>query len=190
MTNNYFLYLHGFQGSPNSPKAQKLKAWLNDQFPEASIDAPELPMQTKAALDLTHKLLDDAVADNKVIIGSSLGGYMAHLLKQTRDDVAKVILINPAARLDLIAQMPAYSHMHDEAMALFNAMPKQLSSLSDYLLLLQEDDQTTPINLALEVFNRAQIDLKSGQGHAYSDIEVSFDAISKFLTIHSTVCDS
>ena len=111
MTNNYFLYLHGFQGSPNSPKAQKLKAWLNDQFPEASIDAPELPMQTKAALDLTHKLLDNAKADNKVIIGSSLGGYMAHLLKQTRDDVAKVILINPAARLDLIAQMPAYNHM-------------------------------------------------------------------------------
>ncbi len=188
MTNNYFLYLHGFQGSPNSPKAQKLKTWLNDQFPEASIDAPELQMQTKAALDLTHKLLDNAKADNKVIIGSSLGGYMAHLLKQTRDDVTKVILINPAARLDLIAQMPAYNHVHDEAMALFNAMPKQLSSLSDYLLLLQEDDQTTPIDLALEVFNGAQIDIKSGQGHAYSDIEVSFNAIRKFLTIHSTMC--
>lgn len=116
MANNYFLYLHGFQGSPNSPKAQKLIAWLNTKFPGAFIDAPELPMHTESALSLIHNRLDQSTAANKVIIGSSLGGYMAHLLKQTREDVAKVILINPATRLDLIAQMPAYSHMHDEAM--------------------------------------------------------------------------
>ncbi|WP_440616155.1 YqiA/YcfP family alpha/beta fold hydrolase [Cysteiniphilum sp. 6C5] len=189
MTNNYFLYLHGFQGSPNSPKAQKLKTWLGEQFPEASIDAPELPMQTKAALDLIHKLLDNASADHKIIIGSSLGGYMAHLLKQTRDDVNKVILINPAARLDLIAQLPAYAHVHDEAMALVNAMPKKLMALQDYLLLLQKDDQSTPADLALEVFKGAHIDIKSGQGHAYSDIDVSFDDIRRFLAMHSTMCD-
>ncbi|WP_440682580.1 YqiA/YcfP family alpha/beta fold hydrolase [Cysteiniphilum halobium] len=190
MANNYFLYLHGFQGSPNSPKAQKLKAWLNKRFPEAIIDAPELPMQTEAALNLVYALLNDATAVNKVVIGSSLGGYMAHLLKQTREDVSKVILINPAVRLDLIVQMPDYIHMHNEAMALVNAMPKELTSLQDYLVLLQKDDQTTPMEFALEVFKGAHIDIKSGQGHAYSDIDVSFSEINAFLAIHSsTVCD-
>ncbi|WP_100551388.1 YqiA/YcfP family alpha/beta fold hydrolase [Caedibacter taeniospiralis] len=181
----YFLYLHGFQGSPDSPKAQKLKVWLKQQYPHAIIEAPQLPATTKEAFDLIDRLLTRTNARHKVIIGSSLGGYMAHLQKQLRDDVDKVVLINPAVRLDLIAETPAYQHVYEEAMMLVNAMPKTLKDLKNYLVLLQEDDMTTPIQFAKQVFAGANIDIKTGQGHAYSDIEVSFRQISTFLSMTS-----
>ena len=78
----YFLYLHGFQGSPDSPKAKKLKAWLGKQYPQAQISSPQLPMKTAEALGLIDALLNKSDAKHKIIIGSSLGGYMAHLQKQ------------------------------------------------------------------------------------------------------------
>ncbi|WP_116964669.1 YqiA/YcfP family alpha/beta fold hydrolase [Fastidiosibacter lacustris] len=178
----YFLYLHGFQGSPTSPKAQKLKQWFKQKYPNAQIDMPHLTMNTQQAMSMIDRLLSQAKADSKVIIGSSLGGYMAHLLKQTRSDIDKVILINPASRLDLIALMPQYSDMYHEAMALVNAMPKQLKHMNDYLLLLQQDDTITPAHLAEQVFACAHIDIKTGQGHSYSNIDVSFELIEEFLT--------
>ena len=50
-------------------------------------------------------------------------------------------------------------------------------------MLLKEDDQRIPVNFALEIFKRAYIDIKSGQGHAYVDIDVTFNEVSKFLAL-------
>ncbi len=181
MHSYYFLYLHGYQGSPNSIKANKLKTWLNKTYDNVHIDAPKLEMHAESALLDIHTRLDNVKADKKVIIGSSLGGFMAHLFKQLRHDVDQVILINPATRLDLIVDLPAYQEVSEDAKALLSLMPTQITSLEDYLLLLQEDDVVTPAAFAVDGFNGAHIDIKTGQGHHYDNIEVSFEVIESFL---------
>lgn len=179
----YFLYLHGYQGSPNSIKGKKLQCWLQKACPDAKIDAPKLPATAGEALGVIHRHLDLADKGQKVIIGSSLGGYMAHLCKQIRNDVNKTILINPAIRLDLIADHLEYPALKKEAQQLLDLMPAKVDDLKDYLLLLQEDDQTTPPHFAIDAFQGARIDLKHGQGHHYDNIETSFDVIEDFLKL-------
>ncbi|WP_119343674.1 YqiA/YcfP family alpha/beta fold hydrolase [Facilibium subflavum] len=181
MSDYYFLYLHGYKGSPDSVKAQKLKRWLKKNWPNSAIDAPALQMHSESALQTINYLLNKANAAKKVIIGSSLGGYMAHLFKQIRSDIDQVVLINPAARLDLIVADPAYAELRHEAKALMDLMPAGSKDFQDYLLLLQADDTTTPITFAKEVYAGANIDIKTGQGHGYDNIEVSFDVIEGFL---------
>ena len=177
----YFLYLHGFQGSPNSIKANKLKDWLAIKHPQAIIEAPLLPMQAKDALALINGLIDQHQGKSIYIIGSSLGGFIASLLKQTRNDIDKVILINPAVRLDVIANDQTYAPFRDDALTLYHMMPKVVTQQRDYLVLLQKDDLTTPYTYAQEAFPHAHIDLKMGQGHHYDDIDESFALIEAFI---------
>ena len=183
MDDVYFLYLHGYKGSPGSVKAVKLFKWLNDNFQDIKIDAPLLNMHKESGFREIKRLLDSSNASRKVIFGTSLGGYLAHLLKQTRSDIDQVILINPAVRLDLIVQDIRYAQFKEDALILTNMMPEKLVNLSDYLVLLQDDDHSTPSKYAQQEFSNGTIDIKSGQGHHYDQIEVSFSLIKDFLNI-------
>ena len=180
----YFLYLHGFQGSPNSIKANKLKEWLAQKYPQSVIDAPLLPMHTQDTLTMINEKLLKHQDKEIYLIGSSLGGYIANLLKQGRDDITKVILINPTVRMDIFAEKEQYAKFRDGALELHNMMPKLIAQQQDYLILLQEDDQTTPYEHAKIAYPYANIDVKTGQSHAYDHIEQSFELISHFIDSH------
>ena len=180
----YFLYLHGFKGSPNSEKAKKMRCYLSKTYQNCIFDAPDLNNKT---VDLVLQLLLTNITQHHRnysvnIIGSSLGGYIAHLLKQICKEVRKVILINPVIRLDLIIGDIECNQLKSQASKLLSMMPDKINNLKDYLILLQRDDQVIPIKHALNLFsNKTFIDIKNGQGHSYNNIEKSFSIISNFL---------
>src|SRR4051812_8679432 len=92
------VYLHGFASSPQSSKAR----FFQRKFTEASIPfiAPQLDRNDFQGLTITGMLevTDAAVAGEKtVLMGSSLGGFVAGLYAARNPDaVEKLVLLAPA----------------------------------------------------------------------------------------------
>lgn len=91
------IYLHGFASSPASRKAVFLASRLRDRGYEVSIpalDRGDFPNLTIGGmLQLVTPMLESAPA---ILIGSSLGGYLAALLAARSNNVKKLVLLAPA----------------------------------------------------------------------------------------------
>ena len=99
MTNDNFIYLHGFASSPHSTKA----VYLRDRFAELKINLtiPALDQGDFSHLTITRQL--DLVAAELpppptpvTLIGSSLGGLTAAFIAQKQLQVKHLVLLAPA----------------------------------------------------------------------------------------------
>src|SRR5512145_1732967 len=88
------IYIHGFNSSPASAKAQLLKARLEALGRGAEFAAPGLPHSPAQAAALLEKLAD--AHRGAALVGSSLGGYYATWLAEKRG--MRAVLLNPAVR--------------------------------------------------------------------------------------------
>jgi len=92
------LYLHGFNSSPESKKAQQTKRWFEQNAPEIEFICPSLPPYGSAAMALLEKLVTDRLPDSVTVIGSSMGGFFATCLAEQYN--LKAVLVNPAVSPD------------------------------------------------------------------------------------------
>jgi predicted esterase YcpF (UPF0227 family) len=103
-----YLYLHGFASSPNSYKA----TYMKEKFQELglTLHVPDLNLTDFGEVTLSDQLayLDRTYLQNNepiVVIGSSLGGFLAVLLAAQNPLVEKLVLFAPAFGFgDRIAQ--------------------------------------------------------------------------------------
>ncbi|HEX5430682.1 MAG TPA: YqiA/YcfP family alpha/beta fold hydrolase [Bryobacteraceae bacterium] len=91
------VYLHGFASSPQSMKAQ----FFRRRFESCgfTVEIPELDEGNFSGLTITGqlKVIERAVADRPAILmGSSLGGYLAALFASRSTAIWKLILMAPA----------------------------------------------------------------------------------------------
>ena len=85
------VYLHGFNSSPHSHKAQLLGRYMAERGLGDEFACPALPHAPRDAL----RAIRSVVGDRPVCyIGSSLGGFYATYLVETQG--GKAVLINPA----------------------------------------------------------------------------------------------
>jgi pimeloyl-ACP methyl ester carboxylesterase len=92
------LYLHGFASSPLSRKAR----FLGERFAELGIrfEAPDLAegdffhLTISKQLEIVHSLAEGA--ERLIIIGSSLGGYLAALYAAKHRRIEQLVLLAPA----------------------------------------------------------------------------------------------
>lgn len=92
-----YVYLHGFASSPASSKA----TYFRDRFAERGLDlaVPALDGGDFEHLTITAQLqviAEAAGTGEAVLIGSSLGGYLAALYAARHAMVRKVVLMAPA----------------------------------------------------------------------------------------------
>jgi uncharacterized protein len=93
------VYLHGFASSPGSGKAQFFRRRLEERGIEVRI--PQLDEGDFQGLTITKQLgvIDRAVEGRSVVLmGSSLGGYLAALYASTHPRVERLVLLAPAFR--------------------------------------------------------------------------------------------
>jgi uncharacterized protein len=92
---NRIVYLHGFASTPLSTKAQFFKR----QFNGADFEIPQLDQGDFENLTVTSQLqvVDKAVhGDPVILMGSSLGGYLAALYASRHANVERLVLLAPA----------------------------------------------------------------------------------------------
>jgi predicted esterase YcpF (UPF0227 family) len=94
-----YLYLHGFASSPNSHKAQ----YMQKKFAELglTLHIPDLNLTDFSTVTLSEQLayLDRTYLQNNqptIVIGSSLGGFLATQLAAQSPLVQKLVLLAPA----------------------------------------------------------------------------------------------
>jgi pimeloyl-ACP methyl ester carboxylesterase len=93
------VYLHGFASSPRSRKAGFFAEKLAAEG--ISVEIPTLDEGQFERLSITRqlRLLDRSIGDLPVVlIGSSLGGYLAALYAALHSTVARLLLLAPAFR--------------------------------------------------------------------------------------------
>ncbi len=140
------LYMHGFNSSPLSGKAQEMQRWLRAQGRDSEWMCPALPDRPAAAISLLSGLIENAATPPK-LVGSSLGGFYATVLAARYG--LKAVVINPATHPGILLKPAVGQHQqawHSDATYEFTqthldelwALQLRTPQDPDKILLLQE----------------------------------------------------
>jgi predicted esterase YcpF (UPF0227 family) len=88
------VYLHGFRSSPQSRKAQQIRAALEARGRGTGFLCPQLPASPQQAAELLLASVPPGETAGVALIGSSLGGYYATWLAERLG--CRAVLLNPA----------------------------------------------------------------------------------------------
>ncbi|GGB99848.1 esterase [Marinobacterium zhoushanense] len=196
MTDPVYIYVHGFNSSPSSWKAQLLERALQAQGLAGHFHCPELSHWPARAIEQLQQLIEQlkAQGQNPLLIGSSLGGYYSHYLVEQavcRGEALKAVLVNPAVypyRLleDWLgenqnlytAERYQLTHRHlQQLLALDCAKP---ADPGRYLLLVQTGDETLDYREAVDKFSQVTQFVQPGGSHGFDRFEHLIPAIQAF----------
>jgi predicted esterase YcpF (UPF0227 family) len=183
------LYIHGFNSSPASSKAQLLKARLEALGRGAEFAAPALPHSPAQAAELLDALLKRH--PGAALVGSSLGGYYATCLAEKHD--LNAVLLNPAVRpYDLLAPLVGrQKNFHtDEEYDFTKRHIAELHSLEvdrikpgRYLLMVATGDEVLDYRAAVARYRGCRQVVIDGSDHGLSDFADYVDAVIEFCGV-------
>ncbi len=184
------LYIHGFNSSPQSAKAQQLAADLARHHPAVPCAIPTLPNDPAGAIALLEKEI--ARLGQPLLLGSSLGGCYATYLAQQHG--LRAALINPAVRPWL--HFDGYlgtqtNHYTGERWELTLAHVDALRALAvptlarpqDFLVLLQTGDETLDWRVAADYYRDCSVLKQIGGSHGFDNFEDCLPLIYRFAGI-------
>lgn len=182
------IYIHGFNSSEKSFKAQQFGLWMAKNYPHIEYISPRLHFDPRIAIIQLTQLIDDET----VLLGSSLGGFYATFLSQLHN--IKAVVINPAIKpFELLAdylgpQYNPYQDMHyeltlDHVAALKLLYLDTLSHAHNVLLLQQMGDEVLPFQQAVDYFKQSAQHVEFSGDHSFVGFERYFDTVAKFLKI-------
>jgi predicted esterase YcpF (UPF0227 family) len=170
------LYIHGFNSTAGSSKAQELKKWLSAQGREDEWICPDLPHQPAAAIAELSRIIEAAQTPVK-LIGSSLGGFYASVLAARYG--LRAVLINPAVHPQLLLRAALgpqknwhtgdeynFSQSHLNALAAMDEpTPAQPSNL---LLLVETGDEVLDYQDAVAYYRDCHLIVLQGGDHGFT----------------------
>ena len=188
------LYIHGFNSSRDSFKANVLKGAMTRLGRVGEFRCPALPHRPAQAMALLESSLPKHNLDQLTIVGSSLGGFYGTYL--TEKYGMRCVLLNPAIyphhglRDYLGPQKNLYSgeeydlteqHL-EEMQALF--VPK-LKRLERYLLITATGDEVLDYRDGVERYAGAAQIIIQGSDHGMSDFADYLDKILNYARVSS-----
>ena len=190
MSSKLVVYLHGFASSSQSEKALLVRDYFQQHLPQHRLSVPDLPYTPAEAWQELQLLC--VQQPPQLIIGSSLGGFLATALAEQYG--CRAVLINPAVRPHLLLQqhLGRYYHpvrqQHYEVRAehlplLQDLQVQQLRRPSQYLVLLQSGDEVLDYRQALDFYQQCQTDVQEGGDHSYQGYANRLPDIVKFCQL-------
>ncbi len=188
------LYLHGFNSSPGSAKAQQMAAWVAANRPDIEVLIPAQPNTPAAAWEAIEGVIAEARArhDGRLrlgAVGSSLGGFMATRVSELHG--CRAALINPAVRPhELLCDYlgPQVNPYTDERYELLPTHMDELRALAVPVraperlwILQQQEDEVLDYRKALREYEFARLSLECGGNHAFVGFERYPAQIIRFL---------
>jgi uncharacterized protein len=176
------VYLHGFNSSPQSHKAQVLGRYLAGRgIPYA---CPALPPLAGDAIREAEKHLGEA----SCFVGSSLGGFYATWLAEKHG--ARAVLLNPAIdpHVGLRAYLGRQENLHTgEPYELTEAHLREWENLyaarvtpRRYLLIVEEGDEVLDYRRAVERYAGAEQIVVPGGDHSLQSFPQHLSRIAEF----------
>jgi len=191
------LYIHGFNSSPLSIKAEQTRQYLANNFPDVGYYCPQLATTPLEAIEQLSQIIEHGEADCQwYLIGSSLGGYFATYLAQKYQCLA--VLVNPAIK--------PYELLHDyigeqvnpyteEVYQVTEDHIQQLKALeqiaptnvcqqkNNYLVMVQTGDEVLNYQQAVEKYQYCRLIVQEGGDHSFIDFDKCLPSISDFFNL-------
>jgi len=190
------LYLHGFNSSPESLKAQLIRQYMQDNNCEDALLCPQIPVVPEEARLFLEQLVEHTMKNYAVsFAGSSLGGYYATYLAEKYSGTA--VLINPSVKPyeTLAAYLGENKFYFQNGSWDFNETHIAQLKIMDvaaitepdrYLVLLQTGDETLDYRQAETKYKKAVCIIEQGGNHSFTGFERYVPQIIQFSKI---ACD-
>ena len=179
------LYLHGFNSSPQSHKAQVMGRYMEERGLAGQYACPALPPLACDALRAIEKLAFD---EKTCFVGSSLGGFYATYLAEKH--AAKAVLINPAVdpHVGLRAYLGPLKNLHTgEPYELTESHLREWEMLfvpritpQRYLLLVETGDEVLDYRQAVQRYAGAEQVVIPGGDHSLQSFPQQLPRILRF----------
>ncbi len=179
------VYLHGFNSSPQSHKAQLLRRYMAERGLEAQYACPGLPPLASRAIAEIERL---PLGPKTCLVGSSLGGFYATWLAEKHG--AKAALLNPAIdpHVGLRAYLGTQQNLHSgEPYQLTETHLRGWEALyvpritpARYLLIVETGDEVLDYRKALERYAGAAQVVVQGGDHTLQSFPQHIAEILRF----------
>ena len=182
------IYLHGFNSSPRSGKAQLLKRYLDGQGKGAEFVCPQLPHLPDRAVAALEAEMERHSKEKITLVGSSLGGFYATWLAEEHS--VRAVLINPAIdpHVSLRAYVGPQRAFHGgESYELTEEHLRQWKELfvnkvhpEHYLLLVETGDEVLDYREAVRKYRGAKLVVVQGGDHSLASFPEQIPLILEF----------
>ena len=187
----HLLYLHGFRSSPQSFKAQRMARAVAVLPAPPRWWCPQLPPSPQQAMALIRQGIADWPQECMAVVGSSLGGFYAHVL--ARQIGCPVMLLNPAVHpaRDLAGYIGEHPAWHDpgqrihfdasfiDELRALEAIPA--STQPPTLAVIAKGDEVLDWREMLAAYGHDRVRLIEGSDHAISDFDLYMPEILQVL---------
>jgi len=168
------VYLHGFNSSPASHKAQLMKACLEGRGQGRFFACPALPDTPREAIGAIEAAIAGLDPRAVTFLGSSLGGFYATYLAERLG--CRAVLVNPAIapHIGLEAYLGPQQNLHTGAPYVltrahlegWRELALERIDSERYLLLLETGDEVLDWREAARKYEGARTVIRDGGDHA------------------------
>ncbi|MFW1082634.1 esterase YqiA [Vibrio parahaemolyticus] len=187
------LYIHGFNSSPLSMKANLMREYCAQHRPDIKVIVPQLPCFPEQAAQLLLDIVEQYKDDYNIgLVGSSLGGYMSTWLNAKYG--FKAVVVNPAVKpyellVDYLGeQINPYTHetytleaCHIDELKALDV--QSIASPNYFWLLQQTEDEVLDYRQAVDKFAKAKQTVEQGGDHSFVGFERYPAKIIEFLEL-------
>lgn len=186
------LYLHGFRSSPESFKAQKCLAYveqLRKKGDRIEWYCPQLPASPKQAMAMVMAHMEHWQGHQMAVIGSSLGGFYASYVAEHKRCGA--VLLNPAVdparslsrvmadEKDLTGE-DAY-FLQPSFIEEFEALSVPVTMSERYFLIAAKGDEVLDYKEAVKRYKGSEQLILEGSDHRITDFDDYIDDVFEFI---------
>jgi predicted esterase YcpF (UPF0227 family) len=184
------IYLHGFLSSPQSLKASQTLEYVKVNYPNLTIEIPQLANYPQDAVYIIEQLLKKHKGKKLRFIGSSMGGYFSTYILEKYQ--GKGVLINPAVKpFELLGdflgeQVNPYTEQpflleKKHIAELKHLDTPTIKSQSQYWVLLQTADETLDYRQAEQKYKACELTIEPGGDHSFQNFQRFLPDIFRFL---------
>jgi len=187
------IYIHGFNSSPLSHKAQVMREYCETYRPDIKVVIPRLPCFPSQAAQHLLEVVEQYKDEYQIgLVGSSLGGFLSTWLNEKFG--FKAVLINPAVKpyellVDFLGEQEnPYTkerYILDEShiQELKELDVPELVQPNDFWLLQQMEDEVLDYRQAVEKYGDSKQTVEPGGDHSFIDFERYPAQIIQFLDL-------
>lgn len=182
------IYLHGFNSSPGSHKAQLLKRHMEERGLGREYCCPALPPLGKRAIAMVEAEIARHPRKSITLVGSSLGGFYSTYLAERHD--LRAVLINPAVyphenlRAYLGTQRNLYTQrqyeLGEEHLRQWQMLYLPTVRAQRYLLLVETGDEVLDYREAVKKYAGARQIVIEGGDHSLKSFPEHIPLILEF----------